>query len=165
METKQIYYFLGSFGCFLQNILCCMKLNMLSCSAYILCLGSCFKNYWPNKLVSINYNVDTGSNSWRQFFHVIMYIRLIYGEGSWKALQRVNHILWETSASVWFREVFVNLWLSVSTFWRNNWVLTFLRGLSSVKLYEESPNSGQLDQCLWSMPLCWSFTRTPEFHR
>lgn len=34
-----------------------MKLNMACCFTHILCLGSCLKNYWPNKLVSINYNI------------------------------------------------------------------------------------------------------------
>lgn len=119
---------------FLQNILCCMKLNMLSWLPHILCLGSCLKNYQTTKWVSINNN--TSSNKWRQVFHEIIYIIPCHGEGFWNVLQK-EHILWEKGASFIFREMFVNLWLSdkYSKFWRTNWILKFLIELSPVKLY------------------------------
>lgn len=55
-----------------------------------------------------------GFNSWRQFFHVITYTVPFYGEGSWNVPQREDYILWEMGGSVWFREVFVSLWFSLS---------------------------------------------------
>lgn len=44
---------------------------MFYCFTHILYLESCVKNYWPSQLAFINYNIDTGSYRWRQFFHVI----------------------------------------------------------------------------------------------